>query len=93
MKYIRPQALSKGQLFWKEKLLQSAYVHNDNCKSAATHLDSKQINKILTIHLRNYGKDKNSKELGLFLEETIPFQKPEKGPVTHEKSKELSSDR
>lgn len=37
--------------------------------------------------------DKNSKELRLFLEETIPFQKPEKGPVTHEKSKELSSDR
>lgn len=93
MKYIRPQALSKGQLFWKEKLLQSAYVHNDNCKSAATHLDSKQINKILTISPQELWKRQKFKRVRLFLEETIPFQKPEKGPVTHEKSKELSSDR
>lgn len=80
MKYIRPQALSKGQLFWKEKLLQSAYVHNDNCKSAATHHDSKQINKILTIPPWELWKQ-------------TKIQKSEKGPVTNEKSKELSSDR
>lgn len=34
--------------------------------------------------------DKKSKELRLYLEETVLYQKPEKGPVTHEKANDYS---